>query len=435
MPFLLGLDIGTSGTKTILIDETGAVVGRATVEYPLYSPRPLWSEQNPEDWWTASCATIQSVLKRAGIDPREICGIGLSGQMHGSVFLDECGEVIRPALLWNDQRTEEECAWITDTVGRERVVELTSNPVLTGFTAGKIVWLRNHEPEAYSRVRKVLLPKDFIRYRLTGEFATEVSDASGTALFNVAKREWSREMLDGCGIPAVWMAPVYESPEVSGRVNEAAAAATGLCAGTPVVGGGGDPGGRRRRQRHRRAWNRLIDGRNIRRGLRVQRDAGRRSEAAAAHILPCGSGRLAFDGRHAFGRRFAAMVSRCVLPAGEGGRRGAGPRSVRTDVRRGAARACRLRGADFSAVSYRRAVAVCRSARARSAFRPYTARGQNARGAGCSGGRCLRASRLLRDHGGDQGTDQAGPCVRRRGSEPFLASDFRRMSRATRTLR
>ena len=240
MAYLLGVDIGTSGTKTILIDETGRVHARATLEYPLYAPKPQWSEQDPNDWWLATCGTIKQVLETAGIAPREVNGIGLSGQMHGSVFLDENGEVLRHALLWNDQRTQVECDWITETVGRERVVELISNPVLTGFTAGKIVWLRNHEPATYARVKKVLLPKDYIRYKLTGEYATEVSDASGTALFNVKKREWAEEMLDTVGIPRDWMPRCYESPEVSGRITAQAAALTGLAPGTPVVGGGGD---------------------------------------------------------------------------------------------------------------------------------------------------------------------------------------------------
>ena len=240
MPYLVGIDIGTSGTKTILMDETGEVRARATQEYPLYTPRPQWSEQDPADWWAATCATVQKVLQTAGIEAREIAGIGLSGQMHGSVFLDEAGEIIRPALLWNDQRTQAECDWITETVGREKIVELISNPVLTGFTAGKIVWLRNHEPQNYARVRHVLLPKDYIRYKLTGEFATEVSDASGTALFNVRKRQWADEMLGAIDIPRDWMPASHESQEISGRVSEAAAKATGLLAGTPVVGGGGD---------------------------------------------------------------------------------------------------------------------------------------------------------------------------------------------------
>jgi xylulokinase len=240
MPYLLGIDIGTSGTKTILIDETGHVKARATQEYPLYTPKPQWSEQDPADWWTATCGTIRAVLQASGIDPREVQGIGLSGQMHGSVFLDENNTVLRRALLWNDQRTQAECDWITATVGRDKIVALISNPVLTGFTAGKIIWLRNNEPEIYAQVRKVLLPKDYVRLMLTGEYATEVSDASGTALFNVRKRVWADEMLDALGIPRDWMAQVYESPETSGRITEQAAALTGLAPGTPVVGGGGD---------------------------------------------------------------------------------------------------------------------------------------------------------------------------------------------------
>jgi len=237
---LLGIDIGTSGTKTILIDEEGNVRARATQEYPLYSPKPQWSEQDPEDWWTASCATVREVLQKSGVEPRDIKGIGLSGQMHGSVFLDKNDRVLRRALLWNDQRTQAECDWITQTVGREKVVDLISNPVLTGFTAGKIVWLRNNEPELYAQVAKVLLPKDFVRLRLTGEYATEVSDASGTALFNVRGRVWSDEMLAAIDIPREWMPTCYESQEISGRISEEAARLTGLEVGTPVVGGGGD---------------------------------------------------------------------------------------------------------------------------------------------------------------------------------------------------
>ncbi len=240
MAYLLGIDIGTSGTKTILIDETGKVLARAAMEYPLHSPRPLWAEQDPADWWAATVGTIQEVLQKAGIDSKEIRGIGLSGQMHGAVFLDSDNQVLRPAILWNDQRTQAECDWITNTIGREKVVELTSNPVLTGFTAPKIIWLRTNEPETFAKVRKVLLPKDYIRLKLTGEYATEVSDASGTSLFNVTKRKWADEMLDGCGIPRDWMPKSYESFEVSGHIKREAAALTGLAEGTPVVGGAGD---------------------------------------------------------------------------------------------------------------------------------------------------------------------------------------------------
>jgi xylulokinase len=242
MSYLLGIDVGTSGTKALLIDasKNGEVVASCTKTYPLYTPRPLWAEQEPEDWWQATISAIRQLLEDSGAEPKQVKGIGLSGQMHGSVFLDENNEVIRPAILWCDQRTQAECDWIMDTVGREKTIELISNPVLTGFTAGKIIWLRNNEPEAYKQVRKVLLPKDYIRFKLTGEYATEVSDASGTALFNVVKREWAWEMLDAVGIPREWMPKCYESPEISGRITPEAASLTGLAEGTPVVGGGGD---------------------------------------------------------------------------------------------------------------------------------------------------------------------------------------------------
>lgn len=242
MNYLLGIDVGTSGTKALLIDVSkgGEVVGSTTKTYPLYTPKPQWAEQEPEDWWQATVAAIAELLDVSGVDPKDVKGMGLSGQMHGAVFLDENNQVLRPAILWCDQRTQAECDWITETVGPEKVVEYTCNPVLTGFTAGKIIWLRNNEPAVYSQVRKVLLPKDYIRLRLTGEFATEVSDASGTSLFNVKKRDWATEVLDAIDIPRDWMPKAYESPEVSGRITAEASALTGLAEGMPVVGGGGD---------------------------------------------------------------------------------------------------------------------------------------------------------------------------------------------------
>jgi xylulokinase len=240
MSYLIGIDVGTSGTKTLLVDEAGHVVASATAEYPLSTPRANWAEQEPSDWWAATVATVREVLGTSGVRGEEVGGIGLSGQMHGSVFLDAAGEVIRPAILWCDQRTAEQCAWITEKVGREDLVAETCNQMLTGFTVPKIIWLRDHEPEAFSRMTHVLLPKDYIRYKLTGEYATEVSDASGTGLLNVPRRQWSSLVVERVGLSLDMLPTVYESFEVSGRVSPAVAAMTGLAAGTPVVGGGGD---------------------------------------------------------------------------------------------------------------------------------------------------------------------------------------------------
>jgi xylulokinase len=239
--YLLGIDVGTSGSKALLVRDDGRVVASATTEYPLSTPQPLWAEQDPADWWQATVTSIRRVLVQSGaFDARAIAGVGLTGQMHGLVLLDAAGTVLRPAILWNDQRTAAECARITEQVGRERLLQLTGNPVLPGFTAPKILWVREHEPEVYGRVAKILLPKDYVRYRLTGEFFGEVSDASGTSLFDVGRRAWSDEMLEALGIPRAWLPEVTESPVISARVSRAAAAATGLPAGTPVAGGGGD---------------------------------------------------------------------------------------------------------------------------------------------------------------------------------------------------
>ena len=240
MSHLLGIDIGTTGAKVLLVSPDGGIVARSSHEYPLHTPRPGWAEQDPADWWAATVAGIRDILSTGGIAREEIVGIGLSGQMHGSVFLDERGEVLRPAILWCDQRTAEQCQWITCQAGERTVIEETLNPVLTGFTAPKIVWLRQNEPATYARVRKILLPKDYIRFRLTGEFATEVSDASGTSLLNIPERRWSRRMLAALDLSEDMLPRVYESPEVSGRISAQAAEITGLAEGTPVVGGGGD---------------------------------------------------------------------------------------------------------------------------------------------------------------------------------------------------
>lgn len=237
---MLGIDIGTSGTKTVLANTNGKVVARATAEYPLSRPQPGWAEQDAEDWFQATCLTIRQVLATSGIDAENIAGVGLSGQMHGSVFLAADGSVIRPPLLWCDVRTAAECRQITQAIGREQLIAATCNPALEGFTAPKVVWLRNHEPANYARLAHLLLPKDYVRYRLTGAMVTDVSDAAGTLLFDVAARRWSDVVLQALGIDPAILPPVVESPAVCGSISRVAAQLTGLREGTPVVGGGAD---------------------------------------------------------------------------------------------------------------------------------------------------------------------------------------------------
>ena len=240
MKLLLGIDLGTSATKTVLFDEECRVVASASREYPLYQPRNGWAGQEPEDWWLAAKDTIRQVMESAGVAAEDIAGIGISGQMHGLVMLDREGRVLRRAILWCDQRTGAQCEAITRLVGADRLIAVTANPALTGFTASKILWVREHEPEIYARCAHILLPKDYLRYRLTGEFATEVSDASGMQLLDVPHRCWSEEILQKLDIDPVLLAKVYESPEITGEVTKEAAADTGLRPGTPVVGGAGD---------------------------------------------------------------------------------------------------------------------------------------------------------------------------------------------------
>ena len=234
---LIGLDVGTTATRAVAIDLGGNVVAVASEEYPLSTPRPGWTEQDPELWWQAS----QLVLQRVAAQLREPpIGLGLTGQMHGSVFLDEADHVIRPALLWNDQRTASQCGAITERVGTKKLIEITGNPAITGFQAPKILWLRENEPDSYARVRRVLLPKDYVRLRLTGEYATDVSDASGTLLLDLRRRAWSDELLKKLEIPRDWLPAVYEGPAVTGAVSADVASTTGLPAGLAVAAGGGD---------------------------------------------------------------------------------------------------------------------------------------------------------------------------------------------------
>ena len=239
MHYLLGLDISTTGAKALLIDEEGNVVAKHTTPQPIYHPQPLWSEQNPDDWWRGITISIQNVVK-AIPDSSDIAGIGLTGQMHGLVCLDATGHVLRPAMLWNDQRTQAECDWITATIGEQRLIQLTGNRALTGFTAPKIVWVRENEPEIYAKIAHILLPKDFIRYQLSGDYDTDLAGAAGTLLLDVEKRQWSKEVLHGLEIPIEWMPKVHEGTEVTGVVSSFAAEMTGLKVGTPIVGGAGD---------------------------------------------------------------------------------------------------------------------------------------------------------------------------------------------------
>ena len=240
MRTFIGIDSSTTATKALLIDETGAVLGVAATEYGYATPQPLWSEQDPELWWDGTVGSIRAVLAQTGVDPAGVAGIGLTGQMHGLVLLDEHGEVLRPAILWNDQRTGAQCDEIRRRVGRERFIAVTGNDALTGFTAPKIRWVAQNEPEIYARARRVLLPKDYVRYRLTGDYATDRAGGAGTVLFDLAARDWSADIAAALDIPMEWLPPTYEGPAVTGVISAAAAEATGLRAGTPVVGGGGD---------------------------------------------------------------------------------------------------------------------------------------------------------------------------------------------------
>ena len=240
MGYVLGIDTSTTATKAVLVDEAGSVAGIGSSEYAYDVPHPLWSEQDPELWWTATVSAIRSVVASTGVPADAIRAVGLTGQMHGLVLLDAADRVLRPAILWNDQRTAAECDAIRAAVGAERLVAITGNDALTGFTAPKLVWVRDHEPSTWERAAHVLLPKDFVRLRLTGEHALDKADGAGTILFELTARDWSTEVLDALRIPRAWLPRTFEGPAITGAVTEAAAAATGLRAGTPVVAGGGD---------------------------------------------------------------------------------------------------------------------------------------------------------------------------------------------------
>ena len=241
MKYYLGLDIGTSGTKALIMDAGAKIIATATAEHPISSPKPGWSEQNPQDWWSACVKATQEVVKKAKIDGNLVAGIGLSGQMHGLVITDDAGTPLRPSLIWNDQRTAQEAAEIEAAVGgREKLIDLVGNAAMTSFTLTKLLWVRKNEPQIYEKIRHMLLPKDYVRQQMTGEFIGEVSDMSGTLMLNQRTRDWSKEIISTFDIDKSILPPVVESHEITGRLTESAANQLGLAKGTPVVGGGGD---------------------------------------------------------------------------------------------------------------------------------------------------------------------------------------------------
>ena len=240
MPYLIGIDTSTTATKALLIDESGDVIAVAASEYGFETPKPLWSEQDPALWWHGTIDSIRQVLAKSAIDPTDVIGIGLTGQMHGLVLLDEAGGVLRPAILWNDQRTAKQCDDMRARIGKERLIQQTGNDALTGFTAPKILWVRDNEPEIFAKVQQVLLPKDYLRYKLTGDYATDKAGTAGTSLLDLRQRDWSVDVLDGLGIPTAWMPQTHEGPEITGTLSAEAASATGLPGAIPVIAGGGD---------------------------------------------------------------------------------------------------------------------------------------------------------------------------------------------------
>jgi xylulokinase len=240
MDYFLGIDTSTTSSKALLIDSKGHVAAVASSPHTLQTPKPLWSEQDPSEWWDAVAASIRSVLEKAGVSAERVVAVGLTGQMHGLVLLDEGGNVLRPAILWNDQRTQSQCDEIHRRIGKEKFIQITGNIALTGFTAPKILWVQENEPEVYAKAKHVLLPKDYIRLKLTGEYAMDKADGAGTVLFDLKARNWSSEILDALGIDSSWMPRTFEGTEFTGHVTEEAASLTGLKVGTPVAAGGGD---------------------------------------------------------------------------------------------------------------------------------------------------------------------------------------------------
>jgi len=242
MDYLLGVDVGTGGTRAVLVDRRGAIASSATCEHvPFASPHTGWAEQDPHDWWKAAGSAIRGAL--TNVPEANVACAGLAGQMHGAVLLDENNEVLRPALIWCDQRTQAQCDWLNSELGERKIIELTCNPALTNFTLTKLLWVRDNEPDIWNRFRRVLLPKDYVRFCMSGEHAMDVAEASGTLMLDVAHRRWSREMMSAAEMPMSILPKLYESPEVCARISDAGGSHTGLKAGTPIVAGAGDQAG------------------------------------------------------------------------------------------------------------------------------------------------------------------------------------------------
>ena len=239
----LGIDVGTGGTRAVLVNRNGHVIASCSSEHaPIHSEHIGWAEQDPSDWWRAAREAIRGVLSQANIPPSQIESVGLTGQMHGAVMLDASGEVLRPSLIWCDQRTQPECDWLEAKIGRSHLIELTSNPALPNFTLTKLLWIRTHQPELFARIAHVLCPKDYVRYKLSGEFAIDMQEASGTLLLDVSHRRWSTEVAEAAGIPLAWLPRLFEGPEICARISDAGSTATGLTVGTPIAAGAGDQG-------------------------------------------------------------------------------------------------------------------------------------------------------------------------------------------------
>src|SRR5271165_6798971 len=241
--WFLGMDVGTGGTRAVVVDGDGKLVSGASSDHaPFRTPHPGWAEQDPEDWWRAALIAIRAAIAAAPQPAQPIAGVGLTGQMHGAVLLDQAGVVLRPSLIWCDTRTQPECDWLTETIGYDRLIELTCNPALPNFTLTKLLWVKTHEPEIFAKTAHILCPKDYVRFRLTGVYAIDVQEASGTLLLDVTHRRWSLEVASIAGIPENWLPDLFESPEVCANISPEAAGLTGLTAGTPVVAGAGDQG-------------------------------------------------------------------------------------------------------------------------------------------------------------------------------------------------